>query len=276
VVFLSRLAAGQRYDESWTAAYGSSSAELAKAYPTYVDRNELMYWKSAYERPDAAPPQVRRLGVGETHAVWIHLLLAAQGNLDRTHVLAQLDAADAADPAWGARHFWRAMTHEVYDEPGVDALLRQAADADPTDRRSRLAILRRAVAVDGDVGLAALDGDAKVLESGRPSALELAVLGVFWARRGQASRALPFVARAVAEDRGCGYCYEAAALTVFALGKASQAVTYQQRAIDLIERHERAGDATAARERLAKYQAAAGTLRYACSMDMITGVIVVQ
>ena len=258
VAYLSQLAAGQSLDDAWASTFGDvPRAELAKQYADYINRNELLYWKSDYRRPDVASPTSRRLRAGEAHAVWLHLLLATKRNAVLS-VHEQLDAAERADPSWTGLELWRGIAAHQLGETDADQHLRRAADADPGDRLARLALLRRAVDAEDANRLRALDADARVLEAGAASGIELATLAVFWTQRGQTKRAVPLAVRAVQIDHACATCYEAAALSMFRVGKPDQAVTLQRRAVSLIERHEGRADATAARERLASYEAAAG------------------
>jgi hypothetical protein len=258
VLFLSRLAAAQPFDVAWAAVYGNlPRASLAQQLADYIRRDELNVWRARYTRPSTGRAEIRRLGVGETHGVWIHLLLMTQRDRDPAHLYAQLDYADAADPEWAGRHFWRAMAQDFLGGGEVDTLLRQAADSDPTDRVTLAAIVARAVADSDSSRLPEVTPYAESLEPRAKSGRELAALAMFWLRVGNLPRAMPLAVRSVQIERGCAYCYEALAMTLATTGKYEQAVDFQGRAVGLLERHERGGDSTAARERLERYQAEA-------------------
>ncbi|MCP4447315.1 MAG: hypothetical protein GY811_18500 [Myxococcales bacterium] len=276
-ILLSKLASGTGQAEAWQASFGDIPAsKLERQYKDYQSRAELQLFQAPYKlRTDVGTHAIRKLSVGERHAVWIRLLIVkANGSGDGKAAIlrdieSQIGIAQSQDPAWAGADFWRAaVVHSFPDdaprEHDAEGLLRVYLGNVPTSANAKLGLVatqleaivpeERTGLGEPPAGLEVMEGDVLDLVRVASSPRELETIGRYFTLRQQPMTALNFLQRAKKLDAGCASCLDSLAPTIFQLGCIEEAATLEQRAINVITE---SGDVTSAmRERLEYFRIA--------------------
>lgn len=261
--FLDRVAHHVAVRDAWEGAFGDlDPARFESDFRSYLVRPETTLQATAYTPQSTEDPHgTWSMSDAQVHLLWARLRPWDDNQLSR--VKTDLDAALASEPASSEVHFLRGLfagRQRKVEE--AERELGQAVAARPEDPRYLLALASvterglpaSRVPPEPAKRLAALmDRLSKVAKT----ATEINFVAWYHAEMGRPDDGLALAERSIKADPTCWECLDTYALLLSEKGRFDDAVTVQQRAVDLMPEGVRMPQIA---ERLHKYTVIARTM----------------
>jgi tetratricopeptide (TPR) repeat protein len=246
VQLLAAHAAGLTPAEAWARAFGDLAEDsLQRAYVDSVERATLRTLSVSHQPRPPSRAGVRELGAGEAHGVWLQLMFHARDSLGEAVLWQQLAFAAAADRDWADLPLWRALLGLASARTDLDdprRALVAAAFANPRSNTARLLLVQLemgsltpfddlGVGPVTPPGLAALEGEVRILAATAARAGELATVARYYAFSRRPQEGIDFAVRAVRQFPSCVACHDVLGLLYFQLGRRAEAIAAAERAV---------------------------------------------